>query len=731
MKRLLVILMALILMAALSLPALAADVRRTNKSVKVYEDTSTHSEVLEKIGKGKKVLIEEDYGSWVGILVESPEGGQMMGYIQSKYLECDHNWTDWVVKRKASCTKAGLRIRECTICGKEQTKEIEKLGHDYGKWTVIRTATCARDGLRVRTCKRCGYEEEKTFREDHTYAAWVITKQPTCTAVGTRQRTCQVCGHVDTQEIEKVPHDLEYRIIVEATDHSSGTRAAVCKNCGYTEKATSYDPEGTMRRYDRGENVYQLQQLLVDQGYLNAGGADGIFGGGTEKALIKFQTEQGLTPDGIAWPQTQRRLSHDFGPWETVRAMTRTEPGQRRRVCKDCNYEQVETIEAGDVIERGARGEHVRALQQILKQLGYNAGGFDGIYGKRLDSAFTDFDADHGLTFEQGTVRPADLDALLNAWFATGIGTLSEGGAESPVNMALTINPASDDLTDTDVTTYTWSLTNLGSKKCMFTAILLTYGDNPDFTHDNMVMVIDGEELKANVGNSLTGSFKVANSWGAGNLNFAAMAVDEETGRKWLSNTVTFETEIRSAEKTVEPLPVDINVAALQNGTYPAAFDRGDIAKVNSGIYMNAVHIFSMDTYDASAIEALAAGDTVIVEGQNITVNTVELRDGDVLVNGGPDEGCVFTIAEGGDTYRLDGDDDRATYTERGMTTLPVDTLARFVDSSDITREPVTTEYDGLYDAIMNADIESFDQFNTTLTVKDGKVVEIHRVFTP
>ena len=628
MKRLLVILMALILMAALSLPALAADVRRTNKSVKVYEDTSTHSEVLEKIGKGKKVLIEEDYGSWVGILVESPEGGQMMGYIQSKYLECDHNWTDWVVKRKASCTKAGLRIRECTICGKEQTKEIEKLGHDYGKWTVIRTATCARDGLRVRTCKRCGYEEEKTFREDHTYAAWVITKQPTCTAVGTRQRTCQVCGHVDTQEIEKVPHDLEYRIIVEATDHSSGTRAAVCKNCGYTEKATSYDPEGTMRRYDRGENVYQLQQLLVDQGYLNAGG-------------------------------------------------------------------------------------------------------FDGIYGKRLDSAFTDFDADHGLTFEQGTVRPADLDALLNAWFATGIGTLSEGGAESPVNMALTINPASDDLTDTDVTTYTWSLTNLGSKKCMFTAILLTYGDNPDFTHDNMVMVIDGEELKANVGNSLTGSFKVANSWGAGNLNFAAMAVDEETGRKWLSNTVTFETETGSTEKTVEPLPVEINVVALTNGTYPAAFDRGDIAKVNSGIYMNAVHIFSMDTYDASAIEALAAGDTVIVEGQNITVNTVELRDGDVLVNGGPDEGCVFTIAEGGDTYRLDGDDDRATYTERGMTTLPVDTLARFVDSSDITREPVTTEYDGLYDAIMNADIESFDQFNTTLTVKDGKVVEIHRVFTP
>ena len=52
--------------------------------------------------------------------------------------------------------------------------------------------------------------------------------------------------------------------------------------------------------------------------------------------------------------------------------------------------------------------------------------------------------------------------------------------------------------------------------------------------------MIDGEELKPNAANSVTGSFKVAGSWGEGALNFAAMAVSESTGVKWLSNAVTF-----------------------------------------------------------------------------------------------------------------------------------------------------------------------------------------------
>ena len=51
-----------------------------------------------------------------------------------------------------------------------------------------------------------------------------------------------------------------------------------------------------------------MQQLLIEQGYLNAGGADGIFGGGSEKALMQYQKDRDLNPDGIGWPQTLKDL---------------------------------------------------------------------------------------------------------------------------------------------------------------------------------------------------------------------------------------------------------------------------------------------------------------------------------------------------------------------------------------------------------------------------------------
>ena len=141
---------------------------------------------------------------------------------------------------------------------------------------------------------------------------WVVDFPATCTEEGLESHTCLDCSYEETVPIEKLPHDFKWEIIEEATDHSAGIRTNVCQVCGYKEEQVSYDPEGTLRRGDRSEEVREMQQLLADQNYLNADGADGIFGGGTEAALMKFQDDQNLTPDGVAWPQTIRRLHHDF-----------------------------------------------------------------------------------------------------------------------------------------------------------------------------------------------------------------------------------------------------------------------------------------------------------------------------------------------------------------------------------------------------------------------------------
>ena len=48
------------------------------------------------------------------------------------------------------------------------------------------------------------------------------------------------------------------------------------------------------------------------------------------------------------------------------------------------------------------------------------------------------------------------------------------------------------------ITTYNWTLTNLGSEKANYTALLLTFGDDQDFKHDNLVMQLDGYTMKKN-----------------------------------------------------------------------------------------------------------------------------------------------------------------------------------------------------------------------------------------
>ncbi|MGN0775275.1 MAG: peptidoglycan-binding protein [Candidatus Ventricola sp.] len=63
----------------------------------------------------------------------------------------------------------------------------------------------------------------------------------------------------------------------------------------------------TLRKGDEGPEVVTLQQALAELGYLS-GAADGNFGTGTQTAVKKFQTDQGLEADGIAGKKTLEAL---------------------------------------------------------------------------------------------------------------------------------------------------------------------------------------------------------------------------------------------------------------------------------------------------------------------------------------------------------------------------------------------------------------------------------------
>ena len=66
-------------------------------------------------------------------------------------------------------------------------------------------------------------------------------------------------------------------------------------------------PMRTLKKNFTGEDVKQLQQALIDLGYLNDA-ADGTFGTNTEEAVIRFQAVNGLSADGLAGVKTQELL---------------------------------------------------------------------------------------------------------------------------------------------------------------------------------------------------------------------------------------------------------------------------------------------------------------------------------------------------------------------------------------------------------------------------------------
>lgn len=63
----------------------------------------------------------------------------------------------------------------------------------------------------------------------------------------------------------------------------------------------------TLSRYDSGDDVKILQELLVERGDSGIT-IDGDFGRGTRAAVRSFQDDEGIRPDGVVGPVTLERL---------------------------------------------------------------------------------------------------------------------------------------------------------------------------------------------------------------------------------------------------------------------------------------------------------------------------------------------------------------------------------------------------------------------------------------
>ncbi len=85
---------------------------------------------------------------------------------------------------------------------------------------------------------------------------------------------------------------------------------AVCIMTVFSMSANAAAME-LMKNGSRGEDVREIQELLISRGYLEDGEADGIFGAKTQKAVLAFQQDNGLDATGIVGEGTCHALKEE------------------------------------------------------------------------------------------------------------------------------------------------------------------------------------------------------------------------------------------------------------------------------------------------------------------------------------------------------------------------------------------------------------------------------------
>jgi hypothetical protein len=77
---------------------------------------------------------------------------------------CRHSFSKWEVKAQPDCSKGGAEERNCSACGKNETREIEKIDHIYeSNWTVDTAATKENKGVMSRHCVGCNKKTDVVY----------------------------------------------------------------------------------------------------------------------------------------------------------------------------------------------------------------------------------------------------------------------------------------------------------------------------------------------------------------------------------------------------------------------------------------------------------------------------------------------------------------------------------------------------------------------------------------
>ncbi len=116
---------------------------------------------------------------------------------------CAHKWGKYKVTREATCARAGLKVRYCSVCGERNTASIKKLPHTI-ELQNAKEATCTEAGYTgdeyCTVCEKVVKTGTEIPAKGHSTETEIRNaKEATCTEAGyTGDTCCKDCGEVMT-----------------------------------------------------------------------------------------------------------------------------------------------------------------------------------------------------------------------------------------------------------------------------------------------------------------------------------------------------------------------------------------------------------------------------------------------------------------------------------------------------------------------------------------------------
>lgn len=175
-----------------------------------------------------------------------------------------HNWSEYAVTKKATCTTPGEKTSTCANCDEIRTQEIPAIGHNWDDGVVTKEATEDEKGIMTFTCRNCNasYTVDIPEKEHvHAYTLNVVDEKylaqsATCTSAALYYKSCN-CGAVGTETFSSgnpIPHSFtNYVNDNNATCTKDGTKTATCDACGTATDTVTIEGSAKGHTWDEGK----------------------------------------------------------------------------------------------------------------------------------------------------------------------------------------------------------------------------------------------------------------------------------------------------------------------------------------------------------------------------------------------------------------------------------------------------------------------------------------------